>query len=174
MKDTYQQAIALYEASVKAGMPADICQLCGACVSEGVKGCFELFSELCLYGYTDLQYRSALSYGVDAHALQHPEIHGRKNNAAHLLRLHWMFERGGHAEGTVNPIWWQAYLQHSDVPILEPPPERGTITVVDVAPAQTPQTYAVLMERWATDVYRAWSLHHEWAREELARLIPQR
>ncbi len=173
MKETYQIAITLYEAAVDAGAPRNICHCCGGQVNEGVKGCFELFSELCARGYTDPHYGAATFYGVDAHALQHPEIHGKKNNAAHLLRLHWIFERGAYMHSGVVPAWWQQYLQCGDVPLLTPPTQRGTITVVEVARAQTPQAYATLMQQWARTVYDAWHTHHAWARRELARLLPE-
>jgi hypothetical protein len=171
MKETYQLAVKLYEAAVLAGAPTDICQCCGASVDEGVKGCFELFSELCVLGYTNPEYGAATFYGVDAHALQHPEIHGKKNNAGHLLRLHWIFERGEHARSGSVPTWWQQYLHRPDIPILEAPTSRGTMTVVDVAKAKTPQQYADLMQRWAVLVYGAWQVHHDWARRELACIL---
>jgi hypothetical protein len=174
MKETYQIAIELYEGAVHAGAPSDICHLCSARVNEGVKGCFELFSELCALGYTNSQYGAVTFYGVDAHALQHPEIHGKKNNAAHLLRLHWIFARGAYTQSGVVPTWWQQYLQRRDVPRLAPPTRRGTITVTEVAGAQSPQAYADLMQQWAHNVYDAWHMHHEWARRALARLLHER
>src|SRR3712207_6079192 len=95
MKTSYQQAITLYEQWVQAGQTADMCQCCGAHVVEGLKGCWELFSELPLREYAQAAPGSASTYSVDAHALQHPEIHGKKNNAGHLLRLCWIFDYGG-------------------------------------------------------------------------------
>jgi hypothetical protein len=87
MKETYLVAIKLYKDAVRAGAPTDTCSCCGAPIREGVKGCFALFSEVNIRGYSQAGYGNSF-YGVDAHALQHPEIHGKKNNAAHLLRLH--------------------------------------------------------------------------------------
>lgn len=171
MKETYQVAIKLYEEALKGGAPTDSCSLCNAPVDQGVKGCFELFSELCARGYTDTRYGAATFYGVDAHALQHPEIHGKKNNAAHLLRLHWIFERGAYAHSGSIPKWWQHYLQRRDVPLLAPPTSRGQLTVVDVASATTVQEYTDRMEEWARSVYSAWYAYHAWARRELARLL---
>jgi hypothetical protein len=171
MKETYLIAIKLYEAAINAGSPLDHCQYCGARINDGVKGCFELFSELCARGYTNAQFGVATFYGVDAHALQHPELHGKKNNAAHLLRLHWIFERSMYTHAGVVPKWWQQYLQRRDVPLLAPPTPRGTLTVVDVASATTTQEYANRMQDWARSVYDAWHVHHAWARRELARLL---
>jgi hypothetical protein len=173
MKETYLIAIQLYEDAVRAGAPPDVCQCCGAHVAEGVKGCWELISELFIREYPDGRIGGAGFMGGDAHALQHPEIHGKKNNAAHLLRLCWIFERGQVAQAGTVPHWWQQYLQGSNnVPRLEPPSDRGPITVADVAAAESAQAAAALMEAWARSVYAAWHLHHDWARRELARLLP--
>lgn len=171
MKDSYLLAIQLYEEALKAGAPPDVCQCCGARVAEGLKGCFELFAELGLRRYNDPAGDPPFFYGVDAHALQHPEVHGKKNNAADLLRLHWIFAHDAHAHAGTVPRWWQHYLAHYDVPRLEPPVARGDVTVVDVAAAATPDEYTVLLRAWAEAVYQAWSLHHDWARRELARVL---
>ena len=40
MKESYLIAIQLYEEAVAAGAPRDVCHLCGAHVTEGVKGCW--------------------------------------------------------------------------------------------------------------------------------------
>lgn len=171
MKKSYLVASQLYQEAVERGAPEDICHCCGAAVAEGLKGCFELFSELCVLGYSDPAYGAATFYGVDAHALQHPEIHGKKNNAAHLLRLCWIFERNEHRQAGLVPSWWQRYLERNDVPVLDPPPSRGQITVADVAPTQTPEEHARLMRRWALSVYEAWSPHHDWARRTLKEIL---
>ncbi|NJN98112.1 MAG: hypothetical protein HC875_30525 [Anaerolineales bacterium] len=171
MKDSYLIATQLYQESVAAGLPADVCHCCGASVKAGVKGCFELFAEVCALGYSDPRYSAATFYGVDAHALQHPEIHGKKNNAAHLLRLCWIFETGQFEHSGVSPHWWQTYLQRGDIPLLTPPAERGHLTVVDVSAALTPAEHAQLMQQWALSVYQAWHSHHDWAKRELKKIF---
>ncbi len=171
MKETYQLAVELYQSALASGAPGDQCQCCGAQIEEGVKGCFELFSEVCALAYSNPAYGRSLFYGVDAHALQHPEIHGKKNNAAHLLRLHWVLTAKERPDGGQLPAWWQAYLNREDIPHLEPPRNRGEITVVDVAFADNPEAFAQGMEKWARSVYDAWEAHHAWAAAELARIF---
>jgi len=141
-------------------------------VAEGAKGCFERFAAVLEQGYRDRRYSAASFYGVDAHALQHPEIHGKKNNAAHLLRLCWVIEYDAHAQSGTVPAWWQRYTARTDIPILAPPTARGLVTVVDLATAATPDAYASGMRGWAEAVYAAWDAHHRWARGELARMLP--
>lgn len=172
MKETYLIAIQLYEAAVAAGAPRDVCHLCGAHVAEGVKGCWELLSELLIREYPDGMIGGVGFMGGDAHALQHPEIHGKKNNAAHLLRLTWLFDYNQVAQAGTVPRWWQQALQGANtMPWLEPPQDRGQITVADVAAAQSAHAAAALMEPWARSVYAAWHPHHAWARRELARVL---
>ena len=171
MKASYQKAIELYENARRAGQPTNRCQCCGAAVAEGVKGCFEHFSALLTRGYNDPRYGAAIFYGVDAHALQHPEIHGKKNNAGHLLRLCWLIEHDAHAHSATVPAWWQRYTARADIPVLEPPGQRGSITVADLSDAATPEEYRALMRQWAEAVYAAWAAHHQWARRELARVF---
>ena len=149
-----------------------MCQLCGTPVAEGVKGCWELAAALLIREYPDGLVGGATFYGVDAHALQHPEIHGKKNNAAHLLHLYWIFEHHQEARVGTVPRWWQQYLQGSStIPRLDPPQDRGRITVADVVAATSAHAAAVLMEQWARSVYAAWHVHHDWARRELARVL---
>ena len=121
VKKSYQIATRLYKQAVQAGNPPDTCHLCQAPVNEGVRGCFELFSSLLILPHNDPAYGGANFYGVDAHALQHPEIHGKKNNAAHLLRLCWVFEHGKESSGNTLPKWWQHHLKRAEVPdLIEP------------------------------------------------------
>ncbi len=171
MKDTYLVAIQLYQEAIRAGASPDYCQCCGAAVAEGVQGCWQLYAGLSERSYGDPTYAGATFYGVDAHALQHPEIHGKKNNAAHLLRLHWIFTRNAHAYANTVPRWWQAYLNGSVVPILDPPSARGDITVVQVAAAESAAAYAAALQAWAKSVYAAWAIHHGWAEETLSGLL---
>jgi hypothetical protein len=52
---------------------------------------------------------------------------------------------------------------------LEPPRQRGTITVADVMDAQYPAEHSECVWRWAKSVWQAWESHHAWAREAAQR-----
>ena len=69
------------------------CQFCGANTKRGIHECLEIFN----LGFQDIDLTKTENHMyrfliVDAHTLQHPEIHGRWNNHFHLLRLHLIFE----------------------------------------------------------------------------------
>lgn len=69
------------------------CQFCGAETERGVHECLEIFN----LGFQQIDFSKSPNHLfrfliVDAHTLQHPEIHGRWNNHFHLTRLHLIFE----------------------------------------------------------------------------------
>ena len=71
------------------------CPRCGAPVTGGAEGCFALFNEVLAREYGDPAYGAVNLLNADAYVLQHPEDHGIKNNAFHLIRLCWLLEHGG-------------------------------------------------------------------------------
>ena len=118
--------------------------------------------------YSDPAYGAVNLLSVDAHALQHPEDHGIKNNAFHLIRLCWLLEHGGDPRLGQGPRWLQAQFDgNPKLPVLEPPVNRGKVTVADVCGAANPDDHAERVYRWARSVWEAWSAHHEWPRQWL-------
>ena len=151
---------------------ADICAGCGAKIEGGLEGCQNLFATLLAREYTDFAYAKMNSFTVDAHALQHPEVHGVKN-IAHLIRLCWLIEHNGNPHiGMHGPPW---FVKHLDgdyrPPPLEIPKNRGAITVVEVAQAQTSEAYEKLARAWGRSAWDAFALHHHWARSELRQIL---
>ncbi len=51
-----------------------------------------------------------------------------------------------------------------EIPVLEPPADRGTVTVVDVYGTASADEYAARVYRWVQSVWEAWSAPHAWAR----------
>jgi len=69
------------------------CQFCGANTKRGIHECLEIFN----IGFQEIAFSIPENHFyrfliVDAHTLQHPEIHGRWNNHFHLTRLHLIFK----------------------------------------------------------------------------------
>ena len=144
------------------------CARCGAVAPGGVEGCFALFGQVVALEYSDPAYGAVNLLSVDAHALQHPEDHGIKNNAFHLIRLCWLLEHGGDPRLGQGPRWLQVQFDgNPKLPVLEPPVNRGKVTVADVCGAANPDDHAKHVYRWARSVWEAWSAHHEWARQWL-------
>jgi len=146
------------------------CPRCGALVRDGVEGCFALFYEMSGHEYSDPAYGAVNLLSVDAHALQHPEDHGVKNNAFHLIRLCWLLEDNGDPRIGQGPGWLQQEFDgNAEVQALEPPLNRGGMTIAQVVGATSPEEHTERVYRWARSVWKAWSAHHEWAREWLRR-----
>ena len=146
--------------------PPACCSRCGAPLPDGAEGCRTAFYAILAREFSDPAYGAVNLLTVDAHALQHPEDHGVKNNAFHLLRLCWLLEYGGDPRLGKGPHWLQRHFEGDvDVPALDPPIQRGAVTVVDVLDTDTPQEHSSQVRRWAESVWEAWRDHHDWARQ---------
>jgi hypothetical protein len=149
----------------------DVCPYCKAIVPGGVEGCVSLFNEILLLDYSNPEYGSVHLFSVDAHPLQHPEIHGKKNNAYHLLRLCWLLEHNGNPKLGQSLRWLQNYFNGMpELPKLTPPPDRGKMTVVDFHKAKDAKEHAELVRQWGISVWEAWKDYHEWARQTLNKI----
>ena len=89
-----QDYISFAEKNGVSLLDSGACQFCGAEVQRGVHECLEIFN----LGFQQIDFSNPENhlyrfFIVDAHTLQHSEIHGRWNNHFHLTRLHLIFER---------------------------------------------------------------------------------
>ena len=101
---------------------------------------------------------------VDAYAVQHAGgRHPDKSVCIHLAGLYLMLVRGVRPV-EVSPLH-QRLAGRTSWPHLDPPPERASLTIYDVAIADSPQTHALRVRAWAKEVWRIWSPHHGVARE---------
>ncbi|MEQ8627163.1 MAG: DUF5946 family protein [Ekhidna sp.] len=143
------------------------CQFCGAATTRGVHECVEIFS----LGFQQIDYSRIENHlyrflSVDAHTLQHPEIHGRWNNHFHLTRLYlifnhkvkWRYELSPRLSDHLNK-----YKAHHKDELLNPPKilSRGDLTSTDVLSSSTNEEKCRdMIMKWAKEVYHAWSEHH--------------
>jgi len=143
------------------------CQFCGAQTSRGIHECLEIFN----LGFQQIDFSENENHIfrfliVDAHTLQHPEIHGRWNNHFHLSRLHavlhynvqWTYQHSPMFSDFLN-----AHKLDKKDEVLTPPKllERGNITTTDVLEASTDEaTCKSIVQEWATSVYESWDIHH--------------
>jgi hypothetical protein len=127
--------------------------------------CWSLFEEVLA-----AEFQNAVLFGqvhqltVDAYAVQHAGgRHPDKSVCVHLSGLYLMLERGV-APVEVPPLL-QRLASRACWPHLDPPEKHASMTVYDVALADSPQTHAQRVREWAAEVWRAWSPHHDVARE---------
>ena len=103
---------------------------------------------------------------VDAHTLQHPEIHGRWNNHFHLSRLHLIFKYNIQWTYQLSPKlsdYLNRYKVNHQSEYLIPPKvfERGKITTTDIRKKSTNEEdckNAII--KWAKEVHSVWSNSH--------------
>ena len=101
---------------------------------------------------------------VDTYAVQHAGgRHPDKSVCVHLVGLHLVLEQGV-APAEV-PSRLQRLARRASWPHLDPPVERASLTVRDVALAHSPHTHVLRVREWAAQVWRIWNPHHEIARE---------
>lgn len=135
-------------------------------------GCWKLYCEgILVREYGEWNYPPIHRLTVDAYAAQHPGRETPQTTQSviiHLtsidLVLHERFSSEAAAEKT-----GQLIEHHRDgFSWLEPPENRGAVTVVDVAGAHDLAEHTELVEEWAQSVWNAWEKHHpaieQWTR----------
>lgn len=144
------------------------CQFCGANTARGIHECMELFN----LGFQFLDYSKKENHryrflSVDAHTLQHPEIHGRWSNHFHLTRQHLMFAYNVEWNYSLSPRlsdYLNAYKSNKIDEFLQPPAvfKRGKITATYIIHNSKNESQCQqLVEEWGKQVYKSWNTYHK-------------
>ncbi|WP_299116463.1 DUF5946 family protein [uncultured Winogradskyella sp.] len=140
-----------------------VCQFCDANVKRGIHECLEIFNT----GFQEIDFSKSKNHIyrfliVDAHTLQHPEIHGRWNNHFHLSRLHLVFKYNIQWSYELSPKLsdhLNMYKVNNSNEYLVPPRvlERGKITTSDIREKSNDEEECKKMIiKWAKEVYSVW------------------
>lgn len=142
------------------------CQFCGADYGGGIFECMEN----CNVGLEHLDFNVEGNHlfrflSVDAHALQHPEIHGRWSNHFHLTRLHLILVKKQNWDYKKSPLlsdYLNTYKLNRSNEFLTIPEalNRGKITSKDLTNARTAEQLIELIKKWAEEVYHSWNASH--------------
>lgn len=103
---------------------------------------------------------------LDAHTLQHSEIHGPWNNYFHLTRQHLIYTYHLDWNYTLSPklsAYLNDYKKSREDGYLKPPPllNRGNITTTDILRNSTNETECIeMIIKWGKNVYKSWKSHH--------------
>jgi hypothetical protein len=142
------------------------CQFCGANYQKGIFDCMENYNNgLELLDYNNSEHLISRFLSVDAHALQHPEIHGRWSNHFHLTRLNLILDKKIEWDYKKSPQL-SDYLNEykanrpNEFLALPKPLDRGKTTAKDLINATTADECVELIKKWANEVYFAWSSNH--------------
>ncbi|MEM8893222.1 MAG: DUF5946 family protein [Bacteroidota bacterium] len=144
------------------------CQCCGSKTTRGIHECIDIFN----LGFESIDYTKPENHAfrfmsVDAHALQHPEIHGRWSNHFHLTRQQLMLELDVSWHYGLSPklsSYLNRYkLSRPEERLIAPPPlQRGKMTVTDVLDAANDaSTCKESILLWSRAVYDEWQKSHK-------------
>jgi hypothetical protein len=122
--------------------------------------CWQLYGEVAGY---ELQHVAQLGrfhqLMVDAYAAQHPAPDGPMIGLAlALIGLHLALDDGWRGD-QVRDAHQSLAERGKGWPRFEPPQARGTMTVFDVAMADSPEAHAELVLAWAAEVWETWRDH---------------
>lgn len=126
-------------------------------------GCWEVFCEVLAkeyLHYNELWQSHRLT--VDTYAAQHPGVESRKSTQSvyiHLTRLYLQLERGI-AGKAANDFMKKVSTYKNEFRWLEAPDFSGTMNILDIAKAKNMDEHKQLVEKWAEDVWNAWSAYH--------------
>ena len=110
--------------------------------------------------------RDVLQLVVDAYACQHPGSESRQATQSvglHLTTLCLFVEAG--TDPRCGSVLHQRMVGRIPLRWLEPPAQRGQVTVATVAATHMPGEYSEAAWLWARSVWSAWSAHHATVRE---------
>lgn len=154
------------------------CQLCGSDTLHGISECVATSTKV-VHRLTHEKGVQCMTIFlcVDAHALQHPQIHKRWNNHFHLARLHlilhekmqWTYDDSEMLNATLDDY----KLKHPKEVIQGPGMiMQPHITVLDVDACEDESSYIDTVWRWAEQVYQSYAASHDIA-QRLARQFHQ-
>ncbi|MCB9304769.1 MAG: hypothetical protein H6566_29425 [Lewinellaceae bacterium] len=157
--------------------PTIHCFSCGAEVPDiegpvhrylaSAPGCWAYFTEVSAREYSDINYVRCHQLTVDAYAVQHPgqpSPQSIQSVAVHLASLYMVVERNLQAREATGFI--QQLSQHKAAfHWLEPPENKGSITVVQVWKTENVQAHLQAVRAWAESAWLAWAAHHEQVKE---------
>jgi len=143
------------------------CQLCNSEVSKGIIECIDIASQITHKLDHDLGVdKMTIFLCVDAHALQHSEIHGRWNNHYHLARLHLILKKNIKWNYKLSPLLSEVldkYKVKNENEVIRNPMigNRGVITVRTVNDSVGDDQYIRLVWAWADDVFNTFHESHD-------------
>jgi Family of unknown function (DUF5946) len=142
------------------------CQFCGANFQKGIFDCMANYNNgFELLDFNKTEYHTSRFLSVDAHALQHPEIHGRWSNHFHLTRLNLVLEKKVVWDYKKSPLlsdYLNVYKSSrpNEILVSPLPLERGKMTATDFIKVTTAEEGVESIQKWAEEVYQAWQLNH--------------
>lgn len=131
--------------------------------------CWAVYGEVLAREYSNLAYWRSHRVTVDCYAAQHPgEPSPQSINSVclHLMRLCATVEQELEADAAVG-LMKRIAANKRDLVWLDPPPDLGAASILDVAGAATAAEHEQAVMAWARSLWTAWSPHHAQVRSWL-------
>lgn len=139
-----------------------------SCGLPSAERCTELFHASSIRELEDFRYAKMHRLKVDTYCLQHPDIYlvSAKSFAAHLVGVCIAIEHGSNPFllKALSAKWLDGKVELQKPPMLS---SFGNMTIADVMPATDASEYEALVKKWAENVWQAYAVYHELAREWL-------
>ncbi len=132
--------------------------------------CWSVFTEVVGHEFGDaVLYGQAHQISVDAYAVQHAGgSHPDKSVDIHLAGLYLVLERCL-APPSVPRLLQRLAGTIESWPHFPPPADRGSLTVLEVALADSGEDHIRIVRSWGSEVWDAWSDYHQ----DVATLVRQ-
>ncbi len=131
--------------------------------------CYAAYGRVLASCYQDAHLLRVRQLAVDTWAVQHAAPSSRVSNqslALHLMTLHLFLEEDVDPEH--GPALHKSMMVgRPDYAWLQPPPDRGAVTVADVLPPDRQRLHV-----WARSAWQAWAAHHAIVRSWVDRWRP--
>lgn len=134
---------------------------------ESSPGCWAAYGQVLAREYSARSLADIHRLSVDAYAAQHPgrpSPQSMKSVGVHLIRLCLNVERGFDVRES-NRVMVAASKVKDRFDWLPPPASLGSITVANVAGAESVEEHRRTVRAWAASVWEAWAEHQETIRE---------
>jgi len=124
--------------------------------------CWSLYGEVLAREYSSPALKWTHRLSVDTYAIQHPggtDKQSIQSVGLHLARLYLTIERNLPPD-YINRVAVKLGARKRQFTWLEPPDDRGELTVADVAQARDPLAHRDRVRDWARSTFQAWHRHH--------------
>ncbi|MEO0637075.1 MAG: DUF5946 family protein [Pseudomonadota bacterium] len=140
---------------------------------DGSPACFEFFTRILAYEYSDAALQTTHRMTVDTYAVQHPGADGTRRQiqsvGLHLARLKLQLDNPLRPRETNEVMLGLSEFKHS-LERLEPP-KRFSMTVADVVEFAGTSQHPDRVRAWALATWNDWSEHHgyisDWVKKRL-------
>jgi hypothetical protein len=142
------------------------CQLCAAEFQGGIFECIDTYNHVLeIFDFSKSEHHLSKFLSVDAHALQHQEIHGRWSNHFHLTRLDLILDKKQNWNYKKSPLLSKHLNEYKsdrayEFLIIPKALERGKISSKDFENVKTQDECSDLINQWAAQVYQVWEANH--------------